>query len=482
MKKSILFKTQAFIDGQWLNTANTYSVINPADSSCIAEISKCGKDECYAAILAAKKGLATNKKLLAKQRAKLLNNLTLVMGEYKIDLASIITLEQGKPFHESLAEVEYAISFIEWFSEEAKRIYGDIIPANHVNSKIFVTKEPIGIVGAITPWNFPLAMFARKFGAAMAAGCSVVWKPSEETPLTATAFAVLTQLAKFPDGLLNIVSGDAVEIGQVLLASKEVKKITFTGSTKTGKYLMEQSANTLKKLSLELGGNAPFIVFSDANLDLAVTGAIAAKFRNNGQTCVCVNRFYIHEAVYDEFINKFKSKILALKIGNGCKNEVDLGPLINQDALNKVSNLVQDAVNNGAKVICGGNIHQSDGGTFYQATLLIDVNEDMRLAKEEVFGPVACCFKFNDDEEVIARANNTDYGLVGYFYTADIKKAFYVAEKLEVGMVGVNESIVSCENAPFGGVKESGLGREGSKYGVDDYLNLKYTLLGLSDI
>jgi succinate-semialdehyde dehydrogenase/glutarate-semialdehyde dehydrogenase len=399
------------------------------------------------------------------------------MLENRDALAELLSLEQGKPLAEARGEVGYAASFFEWFAEEAKRSYGDVIPSPNPNAKIIVTREPIGVVAAITPWNFPLAMITRKAGPALAAGCTVVLKPSEETPLSAFALAVLAEKAGIPAGVFNVVSGDAVAIGGVLTESEAVRKLSFTGSTRVGKLLAKQSADTLKKLSLELGGNAPFIVFDDADIDAAVQGAMASKFRNTGQTCVCVNRFYVQDGVYDAFTQALTAAVRKMRVGNALQGDVEQGPLINAAALKKVETHVADALEKGAKVLTGGKPHAL-GGTFYEPTVLADASKSMLIAGEETFGPVAACFRFKTEEEVIAAANDTPFGLSAYFYTRDLARAWRVAEALESGMVGINEGIVSTEVAPFGGVKQSGLGREGSKYGLDEYTELKYMMMG----
>lgn len=393
------------------------------------------------------------------------------------DLATLLSREQGKPLAEAMGEVVYAASFLEWFAEEAKRAYGDIIPSHKADARILVVKEAIGVVAAITPWNFPLAMVTRKVGPALAAGCTMILKPSEETPLSAFALAVLAEQAGIPAGVFNVVSGDAVAIGGALQASGIVRKLSFTGSTRTGKLLMRQAADTLKKVSLELGGNAPFIVFDDADLDAAVKGAMASKFRNTGQTCVCVNRFFIQDGVYEAFTGKLAEAVAAMRVGSALDGETEQGPLINAAALAKVELHVSDALEKGATLLCGGRRHAL-GGTFYEPTILTDANSDMLIAQDETFGPVAACFRFKDEAEVLQRANDTPYGLSAYFYSRDIGRVWRMAEGLEAGMVGINEGIISTEVAPFGGIKESGLGREGSKYGLEDYLEIKYLLMG----
>jgi succinate-semialdehyde dehydrogenase / glutarate-semialdehyde dehydrogenase len=400
-----------------------------------------------------------------------------LMLEHKEALAELLTREQGKPIAEARGEVAYAASFLEWFAEEAKRAYGDVVPSPFPGSKIFVMREPVGVVAAITPWNFPLAMITRKAAPAIAAGCTMVLKPAEDTPLSALALAVLAEQAGIPAGVFNVVAGDARAIGKVLTESEIVRKLSFTGSTRTGKLLAAQCANTLKKMSLELGGNAPFIVFDDADIDAAVRGAMASKFRNTGQTCVCVNRFYVQSGVYDAFTQALAVAVGKLRVGNGLTGEAEQGPLINQAALDKVQAHVADAVGKGAKVLLGGKPHAL-GGTFYEPTVLIDATHDMLIAQDETFGPVAACFRFDTEQDVIAAANDTPYGLSAYFYTQDVQRIWRVAGAIESGMIGINEGIISTEVAPFGGVKESGLGREGSRYGLDEYIELKYLLMG----
>lgn len=473
-----LKKNTSFINGQWLmSQTNTYPVFNPANAQEVSQVLKCGAEETEQAIVAADHALATWKTTLAAERSQVLRRWGELMLEYRQQLAEILVEEQGKPLAEALGEVAYAASFFEWFAEEAKRNYGDIIPTFKAQTKIMVTKEPVGVVAAITPWNFPLAMVTRKVAPALAAGCTMILKPSEETPLSAFALAVLAEQAGVPAGVFNIVSGNAIEIGKTLQSSEKVKKISFTGSTATGKLLMRQAADTLKKTSFELGGNAPFIVFEDADLEAAVQGAMASKYRNTGQTCVCVNRFYIHEKVYESFIELLSAEVKKLKVGQGFVDGVTQGPLINQAAITKVQRHIDDALAKGGSIVTGGKPHQL-GGLFYEPTIIQHANDQMLVAHEETFGPVAACFSFASDEEAIALANNTQYGLSAYFYTKDLKRTWWVAEQLQVGMVGINEGIISTAVAPFGGVKESGFGREGSKYGLEEYQNIKYILLG----
>mgnify|MGYP001657943749 FL=1 len=474
---SALIRHGNFIDGQWSSGGPTYPVLNPATGELVANVQKAGAEETELAIDAANRALPAWRKLTAKERSQRLKRWGELMLSNQKDLATLLSREQGKPLAEAMGEVVYAASFLEWFAEEAKRAYGDVIPSHKADARIIVVKEAIGVVAAITPWNFPLAMVTRKVGPALAAGCTMVLKPSEETPLSAFALAVLAEQAGIPAGVFNIVSGDAVAIGGALQASSIVRKLSFTGSTRTGKLLMRQAADTLKKVSLELGGNAPFIVFDDADLDAAVKGAMASKFRNTGQTCVCVNRFFIQDSVYDAFTAKLAEAVAAMRVGDALQGDTEQGPLINAAALAKVEAHVGDAVEKGAKVLCGGRRHAL-GGTFFEPTILTEASNDMLIAQEETFGPVAACFRFKDEAQVLALANDTPFGLSAYFYSRDIGRVWRMAEGLEAGMVGINEGIISTEVAPFGGIKESGLGREGSKYGLDDYLELKYLLMG----
>ncbi|WP_314918302.1 NAD-dependent succinate-semialdehyde dehydrogenase [Pseudomonas helleri] len=474
---SALIRHGNFIDGQWSSGGPTYPVLNPATGDLVANVQKAGAEETELAIDAANRALPAWRKLTAKERSQRLKRWGELMLSNQKDLATLLSREQGKPLAEAMGEVVYAASFLEWFAEEAKRAYGDVIPSHKADARIIVVKEAIGVVAAITPWNFPLAMVTRKVGPALAAGCTMILKPSEETPLSAFALAVLAEQAGIPAGVFNIVSGDAVAIGGALQASSIVRKLSFTGSTRTGKLLMRQAADTLKKVSLELGGNAPFIVFDDADLDAAVKGAMASKFRNTGQTCVCVNRFFIQDGVYDVFTAKLAEAVASMRVGDALQGDTEQGPLINAAALAKVEAHVGDAVEKGAKVLCGGRRHAL-GGTFFEPTILTEAGNDMLIAQEETFGPVAACFRFKDEAQVLALANDTPFGLSAYFYSRDIGRVWRMAEGLEAGMVGINEGIISTEVAPFGGIKESGLGREGSKYGLDDYLELKYLLMG----
>jgi len=473
-------KSESYIDGQWIaaDSGNVFAVKNPANGDHICDVADMGADETGKAIAAAKAAMPAWKAKTAKERANILRKwFDLIMSNADA-LGALLTAEQGKPFAEGRGEVIYGASFVEWFAEEAKRVYGDVIPTHKEDARVLVTREPVGVVGAITPWNFPSAMITRKVAPAMAAGCTVVVKPAAETPLSALALAVLAEEAGVPAGVMNIVTGkNAKEIGGVLTSHKDVRKISFTGSTAVGKLLMKQSADTVKKISMELGGNAPFIVFESADMDKAVEGAIACKFRNAGQTCVCANRIYVQDSIYDEFTQRFKAKIEAFKIGNGMDEDVTIGPMINAAAVEKTAEHVSDAIEKGATLLCGGAPHDA-GELYYQPTLLTEMSDDMLVKQEETFGPVAGMFRFKTEDEVIAKANDTQYGLASYFYTQDLGQMFRVSEALEYGMVAVNEPVVSGEAVPFGGVKESGIGREGSKYGIDDFTEIKYTLVG----
>jgi succinate-semialdehyde dehydrogenase/glutarate-semialdehyde dehydrogenase len=474
-----LLKTQAYVDGQWIDadSGETLPVLNPATGETIAEIAKCGTAETRRAIVAAESALVTWRQKTGKERAAVLRKWFTLMMEAQEDLAQIMTAEQGKPLAEARGEIAYGANYIEWFAEEAKRIYGDTIPHPSNDKRIVIIKQPVGVVACITPWNFPNAMLTRKIAPALAAGCTVVCKPASETPLSALAFVELAVRAGVPAGVINIVAGITREIGTELTSNPIVRKLTFTGSTQVGKMLMEQCAATVKRTSMELGGNAPFIVFDDADLDEAIKGAIICKYRNAGQTCVCANRFLIQDGIYDEFTARFKEATAELKLGQGIDETVTVGPLITERAANDVIGFVEDAVAKGAKVVMGGG--RSDlGGSFVEPTILTDVSDDMRVFREEIFGPVAPLFRFKTEEEAIAMANDTEVGLACYFYSRDIGRIWRVAEGLEYGIVGINEGIISNEMAPFGGVKESGQGREGSKYGLDDYLEIKYMCIG----
>jgi succinate-semialdehyde dehydrogenase/glutarate-semialdehyde dehydrogenase len=461
-----LFRTQAYIDGKWC-----------ANGETIAEIAKCGTAETRRAIEAAERAQVEWRKKSAKERATILRKWFELMIEHQEDLAQILTAEQGKPLAEARGEIVYGANYIEWFAEEGKRVYGDTIPQPSNDKRIVVIKQPVGVVACITPWNFPNAMMTRKIAPALAAGCTVVCKPANETPLSALATAELAERAGVPAGVINIMGGITREIGAEMTGNPIVRKLTFTGSTQVGKLLMEQCAGTVKRTSMELGGNAPFIVFDDADVDEAVKGAIICKFRNAGQTCVCANRILVQEGVYDEFAEKLQAAMGSLKLGDGTQEGVNVGPLINEGAANDVLEFVDDAVAKGASVVAGGS--RSDLGVCYvEPTVLTEVNVDMRVFREEIFGPVAPLFKFSTEEEAIAMANDTEFGLACYFYSRDIGRIWRVGEALEYGIVGINEGIISNEMAPFGGVKESGQGREGSKYGLDDYLEIKYMCVG----
>ncbi|WP_271711622.1 NAD-dependent succinate-semialdehyde dehydrogenase [Marinigracilibium pacificum] len=478
MKNKDLLRSKAFVDGKWTDahSGKTYDIKNPADDSVITSVPDMDEEDVKEAIEIADREFPKWSSMLAKDRSEILDKWYRLLMDNQEDLAVLMTMEMGKPLKESMGEVAYGASFIQWFSEEAKRVYGDVVPNHAQGKRIVVIKQPVGVTGIITPWNFPLAMITRKVGPALAAGCTVVIKPAQDTPLSALAAAYLAQKAGLPPGVLNIVtSNSASEIGKELTTNKLVKKISFTGSTKVGKMLMEQSASTVKKISLELGGNAPFVVFEDADIEAAAEGAIACKFRNAGQTCVCANRILVHDKVYDQFVEKFSEKVKKLKVGNGLDSGVDIGPLINDSAVEKVSELVEDALQKGAKLVVGSNKPE---GRFFDPMVLTDVNDEMEMFSKEIFGPVAPVYRFSSDEEAIELSNKTKFGLASYFYSRDIGRIWKVAESLQYGMVGINEGLISTEVAPFGGVKESGMGREGSKYGIDEYLNIKYMLMG----
>ncbi len=474
-----LLQTRAFINGQWVNADDgaTLAVTNPASGEVIAEVAKVGVAETARAIAAAEAAMRDWRKQPAKARAQLMRRWYDLMMEHQEDLARIMTAEQGKVLAESRGEIAYGASFIEWFGEQAKRIDGDVIPGPSSDKRIVCIKQPVGVVAAITPWNFPNAMIARKAAPALAAGCSIVIKPASETPLSALAMAELAKRAGIPSGVINIVVGSSSDIGGELTSSPTVRKLTFTGSTAVGKLLESQCVDTLKKTSMELGGNAPFIVFEDADLDAAVEGAMASKYRNAGQTCVCTNRMLVQDSVYDAFVEKLVKATAALTVGDGFDDKVKIGPLITEKALSGIDELVQSSVKSGAKVALGGKPHAL-GGLFYEPTVLTEVTSDMAVFRNEIFGPVAPVSRFTTEEEAIAMANDTEFGLASYFYTRDIGRVWRVAEGLDYGIVGINEGIISNEMAPFGGVKESGRGREGSKYGIEDYLEIKYMLMG----
>ncbi|HEV2199923.1 MAG TPA: NAD-dependent succinate-semialdehyde dehydrogenase [Bryobacteraceae bacterium] len=474
-----LLRQANYIDGQWVQADNgaTIEVRNPAHGELVGEVPALGAIETRRAIEAANRAYPAWRAMLASERSAILRRLNDLMLENKEDLALIMTAEQGKPLTESRGEILYAASFIEWFAEEGKRVYGDTIPQNAKGRRVLVFKEPIGVFAAITPWNFPAAMITRKAGPGWAVGCTAVIRPASQTPFSALAIAALCERAGMPAGVCNVITGPSGPVGKELTSNPLVRKLSFTGSTAVGSKLIEQCAPTIKKLSMELGGNAPFIVFDDADLDAAVQGAMASKYRNTGQTCVCANRLLVQDGVYDAFTEKLKAAVGKLKVGPGTEDGVTQGPLINADAVKKVEEHITDAVGRGAKVALGGKRH-SRGGNFFEPTILTDVPRNAMVFHEETFGPVAPLFRFKTEEEAIKLANDTEFGLAAYFYARDVGRIFRVAEALESGIVGVNEGIISTAVAPFGGVKSSGLGREGSKYGIDDYLEIKYVALG----
>jgi succinate-semialdehyde dehydrogenase/glutarate-semialdehyde dehydrogenase len=478
-----LLRSQSYLNGKWVDAKNgeMFAVDNPATGAHIAHVANLGDEQAQLAIDAASAAFPAWRARTAKERSNILRKWFDLINANTDDLARIMTIEQGKPFPEAKGEIAYGASFVEWFAEQAKRVMGDTIAAPIATNRMLVLREPIGVCAAITPWNFPTAMITRKVAPALAAGCTIVLKPAEQTPLSALALAVLAEQAGIPAGVLNILTADSeqsIAIGKVLCTSPTVRKLTFTGSTPVGRILMQQSAPSIKKMSLELGGHAPFIVFEDADIDAAIEGAMVSKYRNAGQTCVCTNRFYVHAKVYDSFAEKLAARVSGtLSVGEGFEDKVTTGPLIDDAAVAKVEEHVQDAVAKGAKILCGGSKH-ARGGRFYQPTVITQVSEDMLCMREETFGPLAPIVKFTDEAEVIRLANNTDYGLASYFYSRDIGRIFRVAEALEYGMVGVNTGLISNEMAPFGGVKQSGLGREGSVYGMDDFMEMKYVCLG----
>jgi succinate-semialdehyde dehydrogenase/glutarate-semialdehyde dehydrogenase len=479
LKDPTLFREACYIDGKWVgaDSDQTVDVTNPASGDLLGTIPKMGADETRRAVEAANAAYPAWRAKTAKERATILRKWFDLMMENQEDLAKMMTAEQGKPLKESMGEIVYAASFIEWFAEEGKRVYGDTIPQHAPGKRIVVTKEPIGVCAAITPWNFPAAMITRKCGPALAAGCTMVVKPATATPYSALALAVLAERAGVPAGVFSVVTGASGAIGGEMTSNPIIRKLTFTGSTEIGKLLMEQCAGTVKKTSMELSGNAPFIVFNDADIDEAVLGAMASKFRNTGQTCVCANRLLVQDGVYEEFSMKLATAVEEMRVGDGLKGETEQGPMIDMAAVEKVEEHIQDAVSKGAKVISGGSRHDL-GGTFFQPTVLAEVNTDMKVTKEETFGPVAPLYRFETEEQALQMANDTEFGLAAYFYSRDIGRVWRVMEGLEYGIVGVNEGIISTEVAPFGGMKESGTGREGSKYGIEDYLEIKYCLIG----
>jgi len=479
LKDPSLFREQCYVDGEWIDAdgGGRLEVTDPATGKVIGTVPKLGVEETRRAIDAAHRAFPEWRAKTAKERAAILRRWYDLMMQNADDLAYIMTREQGKPLAEAKGEIAYGASFVEWFAEEAKRVYGDIIPQTVPSRRILVLKQPVGVCAAITPWNFPNAMITRKCAPGLAVGCTMVVKPASATPFSALALAVLAERAGMPKGVFNVLTGPASVIGDELCASKIVRKLSFTGSTATGKLLLKKCADTVKRVSMELGGHAPFIVFDDADLDAAVQGAILCKFRNAGQTCVCTNRIYVQSKVFDAFAGKLAAEVQKLKVGPGTEPGVVIGPLIDDAAVRKVEDHVEDAVQHGASVVIGGSRHPL-GGRFYQPTVIANCNAEMKIAHEETFGPVAPLFRFETEEEVIAMANDSDVGLAGYFYARDLGRVFRVAEALEVGLVGVNDGVISVEVAPFGGVKESGLGREGSKYGIDEYVEIKYVSLG----
>ncbi|MFK7316387.1 NAD-dependent succinate-semialdehyde dehydrogenase [Acinetobacter baumannii] len=480
LQSTELFQQQAYINGQWLAAQSnaTVPVSNPATGEEIGTIPNMGAAEATQAVEAAYTALQSWKALTAQNRADILLAWHKLVLDHIDELALIMTIEQGKPLAEAKGEVRYAASFIQWFAEEGKRIYGDVIPTVNNQQRFIISKEPVGVVAAITPWNFPIAMITRKAAPALAAGCTVVIKPANETPYCALAIAKLAEKAGIPAGVINVVTGKSQEIGSVFTSHEKVKKLTFTGSTPVGRLLMQQCSSTIKKLALELGGNAPLIVFDDADLDKAVQGAIFAKFRNAGQTCVCANRIYVHDNIYQAFTEKFVQEVQKFKVGNGLEDGVQIGPLINEKAVLKAQQLIDDAVSKGAKIACGGKQHAL-GQTFYEPSVLTNVDRTMEIVQEEIFGPVAPLIRFTDEADVVAQANDTIFGLAAYVYSENISRLWRVSEQLEYGMVGMNATAISNEVVPFGGVKQSGVGREGSKYGLEEFMTIKYMCLGL---
>lgn len=472
-----LFKTGYFAGGKWFKAKETFDVLDPATGDVVAKVAKAGKAETQAAVKAASDAFPEWRKTTAKARSEILHRWYELMLENKQFLGELMVAEQGKPLKEALGEVDYAASYLQWFSEEAKRANGEIIPPAKSGSRILATREPVGVVAAITPWNFPLAMLTRKLGPALAAGCTGLIKPASNTPLSAFALLQLAQDAGVPDGVINGVAGDTGAISDVIMTSNAVRKVSFTGSTEIGKTLVRNSADTMKKVSMELGGNAPYIVFDDADIEAAVKGAITCKFRNTGQVCVCINRIYVQEGVYEAFTSRLVEEVRKLKVGNGMDEGVIVGPLIDIKGLEKVEEHVKDALEKGGRLMEGGQRHKL-GGNFFQPTVIIDATDDMKVAHEETFGPLAACFRFKTEEEVIKRANDTPFGLAAYFYSQNLQRIFRVADAIESGMIGINECAISNEAAPFGGVKESGLGREGSVLGLEEYLQVKTLHLG----
>ncbi|EON13849.1 succinate-semialdehyde dehydrogenase [Pandoraea sp. SD6-2] len=480
LKDISLQQSKCFIGGRWVaaDDGQTLDVTNPADGTVLGSVPRAGQSETRRAIDAAHAAFQTWRDVTAEVRAQLLRRWFMLVMENQDDLATLMTLEQGKPLAEARGEIAYAASYIEWFAEEGRRIYGDVVPSPWADKRVVVLKEPVGVCAAITPWNFPAAMITRKVAPALAAGCTVVIKPASQTPLSALALAILAERAGIPSGVINVVTGSAARIGAELTSNPLVHKLSFTGSTEVGRELAAQCAPTLKKLSMELGGNAPFIVFDDADIDAAVQGAIASKYRNTGQTCVCTNRFLVQRGVYDEFAQKLASAVAELHVGNGLDAGVMQGPLIDAAAMDKVRALVADAVEHGASIAVGGKPHRL-GGTYYEPTVLRDVTPAMSIAGEEIFGPVAALYAFDSEADAVALANDTEYGLAAYFYANDLRRVWRVAERMQYGMVGINTGLISTAVAPFGGVKQSGMGREGSKYGIEDYVQTKYLCIGV---
>lgn len=479
MKTTTIQNYKLLINGEWIGgNLEQINVTNPATNEVIATVPKGGAKEAKACVDAAYQAFPKWSEQTAEERSRLLIRWSNLIDEEKENLGKIMTMEQGKPLKEAIGEINYANGYVSWFAEEGKRIYGDLVPASHKNKRILVKKQPVGVVAAITPWNFPAAMITRKLAPAIAAGCTVVLKPATQTPLTAIKVVELAEKAGIPKGVINIITGSSSEIGRAWMEDERVRKITFTGSTEVGKLLMKQAADTVKKISLELGGLAPFIIMDDANIDKAVEGLIASKFRNAGQTCICANRIYVHESIKDEFVEKLVQAVSKLKVGNGLEKDTDIGPLIDQDAVEKVDSQVQDAVKKGGKVAYGGQILNNNGGHYYEPTVITDVTDDMICMSEETFGPLVPISTFIDEKEVIKRANNTPFGLAAYVYTENIGKAIRISEALEYGIVGLNDGAPSTPQAPFGGWKESGIGREGGYQGIEDYLETKYISIG----
>lgn len=478
LQNTSLLQTGIFINNSWIDTASKFPVTNPATGEILAEVSDSGEAECLQAIDAASAAFRSWSRMTAKERSAILRKWFNLVIQNTSDLALLLTSEQGKPLAEAKGEVQYGASFIEWNAEECKRAYGEVIPTPVTSKRLLTIKQPVGVVAAITPWNFPVAMITRKIAPALAAGCTVVLKPAEDTPLCALALAHLAAEAGFPRGVLNIVpTSQPAAIGKILTTHPVIRKVSFTGSTEVGKILMEQCSSTVKRLSLELGGNAPVIVFDDADLDIAVKGTLASKYRNAGQTCVCANRIFVQRNIYPRFIERYKAAVSQLKIGNGTEDGVQIGPLINEEGINKVKRLLYDATEKGAEVLLGGKVHRA-GELFFEPTVITNCTMQMQLSKEEIFGPVSSVFIFDTEEEVIQLANNTEYGLAAYFFSGNINRCWRVAEQIDYGLIGINEGLISHAEAPFGGMKESGFGKEGSYYGLEEYLETKYLCIG----